>query len=71
MNEHDKKEVMNLIKIKEMIKAGGRCCGKTMYLQKVMKDPINYHDVRMIYPQKWDFEDVEFKKEMAFKEEDI
>lgn len=47
MNEHDKKEVMNLIKIKKM---------------------IGFGDVRMVYPQKWDFEEVNFNKERAFKE---
>lgn len=46
MNEHDKKEVMNLIKIKKK---------------------IGFGDVRMIYPQKWDFEEADKMKERAFK----
>lgn len=55
MNKHDKKEVMNLIKLKKMMKARE-------------EKKISFENVRMIYPQKWSFEDVDFKKEMAFKE---
>ena len=55
MNKHDKKEIMNLIKLKKMMKARE-------------EKKISFENVRMIYPQKWDFEDLDFKKERAYRE---
>ena len=51
MNECDRKEVMNLIKFRKMMKARE-------------EKKISFENARMIYPQKWDFEDVDFKKEL-------
>ena len=55
MNKHDKKEIMNLIKFKKLMKARE-------------EKKVSFENVRMIYPQKWDFEDVDFKKERLYKE---